>query len=46
MKSDMAGMFAILKEYQNKADLDQLFAIAFDKFTFSKDLMSELHESY
>ena len=46
MKSDMSGMFMIIRDFKQKANLDQLFEIAFDKFTFSKDLMSELHESY
>ena len=43
MKCDMSGMFMIIKDFKLKADLNQLFEIAFDKFTFSKDLMDELH---
>lgn len=43
MESDMSGMFGVLKEYKKKANLEELFEIAFDKFTFSKDLMEELH---
>ena len=46
LNSQMDGMFACIKEYKTKANLQQLFEVAFEKFTFSKDLMEELHQNY